>query len=199
MKDIGKVNKILYFYSKLFDNLDNTVMTGIFIRKEAIVDFEAIKEVNDLAFGQNQESDLVNKLRKKAEFSDELSLVAIYSDKIVGHILFFQVSIIFEKGIHSTLSLGPMSVLPEHQNKGIGGELIRAGLKRAKELGFKSVIVLGHPEYYPRFGFRKASEWNIKDPFGAPEAAMMATELEKESLDFGGGIIEYPEEFYETV
>jgi predicted N-acetyltransferase YhbS len=136
LKDIGKVNKILYFYSKLFDSPDNIIMTGIFIRKETSVDFEAIKEVNDLAFGQNQ---------------------------------------------------------------GIGGELIRAGLKRAKELGFKSVIVLGHPEYYPRFGFRKASEWNIKDPFGAPEAAMMATELEKGSLDFGGGIIEYPEEFYETV
>ena len=199
MKDIGKVNKILYFYSKLFDSLDKTIMTGIFIRKESIIDFEAIKEVNDLAFGQNQESDLINKLRKKAEFSDELSLVAIQGDKIVGHILFFKVSIFFEKGIHATLSLGPMSVLPEHQQKGIGGKLIRAGLKRAKELGFKSVIVLGHPEYYPRFGFRKASEWSIKDPFGAPEEAMMASELERGSLDLGGGIIEYPEEFYLTV
>ena len=174
-------------------------MKGILIRKEGNEDFKSIKEVNGLAFGQSQESDLIDKLRKKTEFSDELSLVAIFGEKIVGHILFFQVSIVFEKGIHMTLSLGPMSVLPEYQNQGIGGELIRAGLKRAKDLGFKSVIVLGHPEYYPRFGFRKASEWNIKDPFGAPEVAMMATELEKGCLDFGGGIIDYPQEYYETV
>jgi predicted N-acetyltransferase YhbS len=199
LKDIGKVNKILYFYSKIFDNLDKTIMKGILIRKEVNEDLKSINEINDLAFDQNQESDLIDKLRKKAEFSDELSLVAIYGDKIVGHILFFMVSIIFEKGIHTTLSLGPVSVLPEHQNKGIGGELIRAGLKRAKELGFKSVVVLGHPEYYPRFGFRRASEWNIKDPFGAPEEAMMASELEKGSLDFGGGIIDYPQEYFETV
>ena len=174
-------------------------MTGILIRKEANDDFKAIKDVNDLAFGQNQEGDLIDKLREKAEFSGELSLVALLGDKIIGHILFFQVSIISEKVISASLSLGPMAVLPDYQNKGIGGELIRAGLNKAKELGFKSVVVLGHPEYYPRFGFRKASEWNIKDPFGAPEEAMMAIELEKGSLDFGGGIIDYPEEYYEAV
>jgi putative acetyltransferase len=174
-------------------------MTGILIREEAIGDYKSIKEVNDLAFGQNQESDLIEKLRKKAEFDDALSLVAIYGEKIIGHILFFRISIIFNEEIHMTLSLGPMSVLPEYQNKGIGSELVRTGLKKAKELGFRSVIVLGHPEYYPRFGFRKTAEWNIKDPFGAPEEAMMAIELEKGSLGFGGGTIEYPEEFYEAV
>jgi putative acetyltransferase len=174
-------------------------MTGITVRKEAIGDYIAIKIVNDLAFGQNQEGELIDNLRKNAAFNDELAMVAIYRSKIVGHILFFPVSIISGRDSHTTLSLGPMAVLPEYQNKGIGGELIRTGLNKARELGFRSVMVLGHPEYYPRFGFRKSDLWKIKDPFGAPEEAMMAIELEEGSLGFGGGMIDYPEEYYTAV
>jgi putative acetyltransferase len=174
-------------------------MTDIIVRKETNCDCAAIKEVNDLAFGQKNEGELIDKLRKKAEFINELSLVAIYKDKIVGHIMFFPVSIMSEKNIFGTLSLGPMSVLPEYQNMGIGGNLIRAGLKKAKELGFGSVVVLGHPEYYPRFGFRKSCDWMIKEPFGVHEEVMMAIELEEGSLSFAGGMINYPDEYYGTM
>jgi putative acetyltransferase len=174
-------------------------MTDITFRKEAANDCKEIREVNDIAFGQNQEGKLIDKLRIKAEYINELSIIALFGNKIVGHILFFPVSVVFNEKRHQTLSLGPMAVLPEYQKQGIGGELIRRGLKKAEELGFKSVVVLGHPEYYPRFGFRKSARWNIRDPFGAPEEAMMAIELEKGSLEFGGGIIEYPEEFYSAV
>jgi predicted N-acetyltransferase YhbS len=89
-----------------------------------------------------------------------------------------------------------MAVLPDYQNKGVGGALIKAGLKKAKELGFISVVVLGHPVYYPRFGFRKASDWKIKEPFGVPDEVMMAIELKDGALSFGGGMIDFPKEYY---
>jgi predicted N-acetyltransferase YhbS len=92
-----------------------------------------------------------------------------------------------------------MSVRPGFQNKGIGGELIKEGLKRAVEFGFKSVLVLGHPTYYPKFGFKKASRWMIKPGFDAPDEAFMAIELEKGSLDFGGGTLEYPSEYLDAI
>lgn len=98
-----------------------------------------------------------------------------------------------------TLSLAPMAVLPDYQGKGIGGSLIKAGLKKAEILGFQSVVVLGHHEYYTRFGFRKAGDWNIKEPFGVPDEVMMALELKEGSLCFGGGMIKYPEEYYAAI
>jgi predicted N-acetyltransferase YhbS len=89
-----------------------------------------------------------------------------------------------------------MSVLPEFQNKGIGGKLIKEGLKVAEQLGFTSVIVLGHPEYYPKFGFEKASTWSIKPPFDAPDDAFMAIELVENALIDASGMLEYPQEYY---
>jgi predicted N-acetyltransferase YhbS len=91
-----------------------------------------------------------------------------------------------------------MAVNPLYQKKGVGGTLIKAGLKKAKELGFGSVVVLGHPEYYPRFGFRKASEWQIQEPFGVPDEVMMALELIEGGLGANGGMIDYPEEYFMT-
>jgi putative acetyltransferase len=174
-------------------------MIDIFIRKETPADFESIKEVNNLAFHQIQEGELIENLRKKAEFVPELSLVAIHKNKIVGHILYFPIIIITEKNVVRTLSLAPMAVLPDYQKKGIGGTLIKAGLEKAKELGFISVVVLGHPEYYPRFGFRKASDWKIKEPFGVPDEVMMVIELKEGALGFGGGLIDFPKEYYEAM
>jgi putative acetyltransferase len=174
-------------------------MTDIVIRKEISLDYEAIKEVNNLAFNQKQEGELIENLRKKPEFVSELSLVAIHMNKIIGHILFFPVRIIAENITVKTLSLAPMSVLPDYQRKGVGGSLIEAGLLKAKKTGFISVVVLGHPEYYPRFGFRKASNWMIKEPFGVPDEVMMAIELKDGGLSFGGGLIEFPNEYYAAV
>ena len=88
-----------------------------------------------------------------------------------------------------------MSVLPAHQKKGIGGSLIVEGLKVAKSNGFKSVIVLGHEAYYPKFGFLPASKWGIKAPFDVPDIAFMAQELIANGLEEIAGIVEYPKEF----
>jgi len=88
--------------------------------------------------------------------------------------------------------------LPEFQKQGIGGELIKEGLKACQRLGYNSVIVLGHPEYYPKFGFKPANKWGVRDPFGAPVEAFMALELKKGALEGAGGVVEYPEEFLEV-
>jgi len=96
---------------------------------------------------------------------------------------------------YEALVLAPMAVLPEFQRQGIGGKLIREGLNKAKELGFDSVTVLGHKDYYPRFGFERASKWNIKSPFEVPDEAFMAIELKPGALAEKTGTLEYPEEF----
>jgi len=171
---------------------------NIIIRQELKEDSEKIKEINDQAFEQEDESRLVNKLREKDQFMPELSLIAEIDKKLVGHILFYPVRIKYAHGEHTTLSLGPMAVIPEYQKKGIGGKLIIEGLKRAKDFGFRSVIVVGHPEYYPKFGFTKASNWDLKVPFEVRDEVFMALEIIKGELQDKPGIIEYPKEFLEV-
>ena len=95
-----------------------------------------------------------------------------------------------------SLALAPVSVARAIR-KGIGGKLIVAALEKAKELGYGSVIVLGHPEYYPKFGFKKASEWNIKAPFEVPDEAFMAVELSENALQSIEGVVQYSSAFAE--
>ena len=168
----------------------------IMIRQETKEDYSKVYEVNRLAFSQENESILVEKIRKGDNFISELSLVAEVNNEIVGHILFSKIKIIGNTTTDS-LALAPMAVLPEYQKQGIGGKLIKKGLEAAKELGFNSVIVLGHKEYYPIFGFQKASKWNIKCPFEVPDEAFMAIELFGNSLTGMEGTVEYPNEFLE--
>ena len=114
----------------------------------------------------------------------------------VGHILFTRIQIINERNIeHESLVLAPMAVLPEFQNRGIGSKLVDTGLSIAKESGFKSVIVVGHKLFYPRFGFSPASEWNIKAPFDVPEEVFMAKALDGGNLGRFSGIVRFPQEF----
>ena len=165
------------------------------IRPESESDCSAITEVNGRAFGGPAEGRLVERLRNTPDFIAELSLVAESDGRVIGHILFHPVVIRAGDTEHPALALAPMSVLPEHQKRGIGSRLVEEGVRRAKQLGHKSVIVLGHPEYYPRFGFRRASLWSIKVPFDAPDEAVMALELETDALQGKGGAVEYPVEF----
>ena len=168
------------------------------IRHETIQDYFGIKNVNDLAFGQVNEGLLIEKLRLNSDFIDKLSIVAELSDRIVGHILFFPIKVHSDSKDYDSLALAPMSVIPDLQNKGIGGQLIVKGLEIAKELGFKSVIVLGHKDYYQRFGFVRASKWGIKSPFDSPDEAFMAIELIIDGLKDVSGMVEYPKEFEEV-
>jgi len=177
------------------DNQNQASLPRLKIRPETEEDLTKITEVNDLAFGQKNEGILVERLRKTDSFISELSLVAELEGKIVGHILFYPVTIRSADSEFLSLSLGPMAVIPELQRLGIGSQLVSEGLQAAKRLGHRSVIVLGHPEYYPRFGFKPASRWNIKAPFDAPDEAFMALELVAGELKDKGGTVEYPEEF----
>ena len=126
----------------------------ILVREEEEKDRKEIYEVNKLAFGQENESILVDKIRKGENFVPGLSLVAETKSRLVGHILLSKIKII-GSSIFETLALAPMGVIPAFQKQGIGSELIKKGMTRAKELGFDSIIVLGHKEYYPRFGLKE--------------------------------------------
>lgn len=167
------------------------------IRKEEKKDYNQVYEINRLAFKQENESKLIEKIRKGENFIPELSLVADKNNEIVGHILFSKIKIIGVSTFES-LALAPMAVIPQLQKQGIGGKLIKTGLEKAKKLGFNSVIVLGYKDFYPKFGFQKASKWSIKCPFNVPDEAFMAIELTHKALENKGGIVKYPEEFMET-
>ena len=167
------------------------------IRAETAADFPAVREVNRLAFARDGEADLVDALRATDGYIPELSRVAVVDGRIVGHILFTRIGIVTAGGVVPTLALAPMAVLPEHQNRGIGSALVRDGLETCRRLGHGSVIVLGDPAYYPRFGFVPARPRGIAAPFPAPDEAFMVIELVPGALDGVQGTVQYPAAFWE--
>jgi putative acetyltransferase len=159
------------------------------IRPERPQDVEGIRTVHAAAFPTDVESRLVDALREAGQLC--ISLIAEVSDQIVGHIVLSPVTV---DGRHREgLGLAPVAVLPSHQRRGIGSALIVEGLHIARELGYGFVVVLGHPEYYPRFGFRRASELGLGNEYGAEEA-FMVVELVPRSLP-AGGLVRYVAEF----
>jgi len=145
------------------------------------------------------EHNLVSRIRNSNVFIPELSLVAMDKDnnRIVGHLLLSKIKIMNDNQVVESLAHAPVSVLPEYQNKGVGKFLISEALKKAKQLEYDSVIVLGHPEYYPKFGFKKASTWGIKAPFEVPDEAFMTIELGENAFNKVSGVVEYPSVFFE--
>lgn len=170
----------------------------ISIHRERPEDYEKITSVNNSAFGRPNEGRLVAALRKTDDFDPSLSLVAELEGSIAGHILFYPIKIKSGNSFYKSAALAPMSVQPELQRKGIGSLLVEEGIRRLKKLGYKSVVVLGHADYYPKFGFKPASLWKIKPPFDAPDNAFMALELEEGGLIGVKGVVEYPVEFSEA-
>lgn len=162
----------------------------IAIRPESPDDREAVRAVNRRAFGGDEEADLVERLH--ADGLVIASLVAVAGDEVVGHILFSTLPIDLPAGKIRAAALAPMSVLPSHQRRGIGSALVRAGLAACRDAGIEAVVVLGHPEYYPRFGFSAALAQALHAPFSGP--ALMALELRPGALAVGGRV-EYPKAF----
>lgn len=166
----------------------------IIIRPEQKEDIDAITEVNNAAFKGQGEAKLVEAIRASANFVPELSLVAV-ADDVIGHILFSKIGIETSHGRVPTLGLAPMAVRPEFQGKGIGSELVREGLRMCGELGYEHVVVLGHPAFYPRFGFEPASKKGIEPPFPAADEAFMVLEIKPGSLNGKSGVVKYPPAF----
>jgi putative acetyltransferase len=158
------------------------------IRPEEPADRQAIRRVNELAFGGSEEADIVDALRGTAAWLPELSLVAEDDAGVVGHVLF---SVVELEGGLELLSLGPMAVVPEHQRARVGTALVDAGLRRARNTDYPLVVVVGHPEYYPRFGFAPAREYGIDIPYEAPDEAWMALPLPAYD-DRVRGMVRYP-------
>ena len=163
---------------------------SIEIREERQGDVAAIRDVNQLAFGQPQEGELVDALR--ANGGVLLSLVAISNGRIVGHILY---SPIVVGGEFNGAALGPMAVHPDYQRQGIGSQLVAAGTRRLAEAGCPFVIVLGHPEFYPRFGFTPASAFGITCEWDVPGDAFMVLILDRTKSEGVSGRAHYRSEF----
>ncbi len=124
-----------------------------------------------------------------------MSLVAEENGRIVGHVLFSPMTLETETGIYPIVGLGPVAVLPEVQRQGVGSRLIEMGLDLLRERGETAVIVLGHPSYYPRFGFVRASQFGIRSSYDVPDEAFMALELEDGGLNGRAGVAYYQPEF----
>jgi putative acetyltransferase len=167
------------------------------IRPETPNDFEGIRIVNHQAFkNQPNEANLIEAIRKSELFIPQLSLVAVLDDDVIGHILFSPIFIETNEEKIQTLGLAPMAVKQEYQGVGIGSKLVTEGLKLCKEQGHRHVFVLGHPEFYPKFGFIPSnSSFGIEGPFPVQDQYFMTLELEPRSLEGINGKVKYPPAF----
>lgn len=165
------------------------------VRDERPEDVSAIRRVIEGAFGQADEADLVERIRHAAAASLALVAQTMEGDdsdrgRIVGHILFSPVTI--DDGPHiAAVGLAPLAVQPERQRQGIGTALVAASLDRCRGLGIQAVVVLGHPEYYPRFGFRPARRFGLSSDYDVPPDAFMALELASGALECAKGVVHY--------
>jgi len=166
------------------------------IRLETPADHHAVEEITREAFWEFWESEyekgkricdehlLVHKLREAGSLVPELNCVAEVDGKIAGHIIYTKSWIESEDGKkHETLTFGPLTVPPEYQRKGIGQALMLHTLDKAKALGYRAVLIFGHPEYYPRVGFKRAGDFGITTPDGKTFDAFMVYPLYDGALD----------------
>lgn len=158
------------------------------VRLETVRDIGAVRSLNDAAFGTTVEGSLVDAVRG---VRGSISLVATLADGVVGHILFTPVTLNPSGG--KIAGLGPMAVHPDHQRHGIGSQLVRAGLDRCRLDGYDAVVVVGHPAYYPRFGFLPARTRGLRCEFAVPDDAFMVLELTPNAVAKGGTVRYLPE------
>ena len=163
------------------------------IRPETAADVDSIRQVNRLAFGGDDEPRIVDRVRNSAD--PIVSLVADDDGDVVGHILWSPVSL-GQDNARLLMGLGPVAVMPARQRQGIGSALVLAGLEECRRLGVAGSVVVGHPEYYPRFGYTRASAFGLTCQFEVPDDVFMALELATGAFD-GGGLVCYHPAFSE--
>lgn len=168
------------------------------IRTERLSDFAQVFTLNDLAFGNREdESRLVERIRASEGFIPELSLVAEENGQIVGHALFSKADLIEDEHRHEVIVLAPIAVMPSNQKTGIGGKLIQEGLKRCEALGYDFVFLIGHPTYYPKFGFTPAGSRGFElKQFKVPDDVFMVFELNVGKGKPWKGELRYPVAFF---
>ena len=166
-----------------------TYRTIMIIRKEKDSDKEKIWQVNAAAFESEAEANLVNVLRDSG--ISFISLVAEENENIIGHILFTPVELIDVDYGLKLMGLAPMAVLPDLQKKGIGSQLVKTGIEICVAQGYDAIVVLGHSEYYPKFGFVPSVKYGIKSEYDAPDEAFMVLELKEDTLKDKTGTIKY--------
>lgn len=166
------------------------------IRPETTGDKEAVRYVNEQAFGRTGEANLVESLHARHKVA--LSLVAVQDKQIVGHILFCPVVIEARSESYNAVGLGPMAVLPQFQGQGIGSALVRSGFEALRQNNYQVVIILGHPGFYQRFGFSPASSFGVGCQFEVPDEAFLLAELSPEAAAGRSGTVIYPPEFDEV-
>lgn len=177
---------------------------GIKLRQETKSDHHAVSEAiiaayKNVGYSNHREQLMVERLRNSTAFIPELSIVAETADrKIAGHILLTRIHIVKQDQSYEALTLAPLSVRPEYQNQGIGKKLVLESHRIAKDLGFGFIAVLGHADYYPKFGYVMTSKYNIEIPFNISEANSMIIALNGNNFpEITGGKIQYPKEFFE--
>lgn len=168
------------------------------IRTETKNDFKHVFNLNYTAFGnRDDEAKLVEQIRFSDGFIPELSIVAEAQGDIVGHLMLSKAKLTNEVGDKEVIVLAPVAVLPEFQKKGIGSKLIKEGLKRAKKEGYGLVFLIGHPDYYPKFGFQPARAHGMElTQYQVPDDVFMVCELTDGELENSGGELHYPKAFF---
>lgn len=159
------------------------------IRPETAVDADQVFAVEAAAFARPAEAELVQKLQQSGV--EIISLVAWLGDEVAGHILFSPVTVKSDEGEFTAVALGPVAVSPDQQNKGIGAELCRSGLAACLQAGHELAFVLGHPNYYPRFGFTPSAPLGLRCQFDVPDDVFMVTELVPGALHNKRGTVFY--------
>ena len=174
---------------------------NIKLRPETPEDFDAIHNLiidafKDMEMSDKSEQDLVRRLRSASLHIPEICFVALADEEIVGHIFISRIHIKTPTKNEEVLALAPVSVHPDFQSQGMGSLLINRVHEEVKKMDFKAIVLIGHPDYYPRFGYKMCKDYNIKMPFPVPDPAAMVYEIFSGALDGVEGEVVYPKAFF---